>query len=633
MTTDTNIDGQLVASALTGDVKAFGRLVERHHGAVVAVAYAITRELATAEDIAQETFCTAWTGLGALRDPAAIRPWLCNIARNRSRNALRAQRRIASDEPSTLVDDAASVRDAMVDRETASEVQAALADVPETYREPLVLFYWEGQSIESVAETLAITAAAAQKRISRARGFIKETLTGRLAEVGRGRRTATVAAAAIVAVCSTRPVASAAGAPALAPSGAATGISLVKVLAAVAAVAVLALTVAAVTGHAPWQRDARTTEATTMAATTHAGSAAVAAPVPPNLAARAGSATPPKGGPGAQGRDRIRGGFGTPTAYELTVLDPMHVAVNLHGGASGVFLYEPPPPSPPFNRTLRGRVTDSAGAPIAYAVVLVGEQIRTSFDSVMADQGALTGADGTFNVVVHDDKAKLAVALHPKAGWSPRVAVAAGSDETTLAIKIPSPGSLVGRVTRGGSPIDAKLSVLPLDSNGFDLMLDTDTRGTFELPLLAPGRYRVSASAQQDIGGGSSPQTTQEITIASGAPTKLTLELAVGVLVVARVRAPADVKLATVEYTLVAGGGTFDVQSLRKLSREQKAHSYLLGGQDAGREAQFHDVQPGAYTLCVDARPDYDKPWPLVCRPLAVAADRTLLELDVDVKP
>ena len=53
----------MTASA-RGDVRAFGTLVERHHGAVVAVAFAITRDLALSEDIAQETFVVAWTRLG-----------------------------------------------------------------------------------------------------------------------------------------------------------------------------------------------------------------------------------------------------------------------------------------------------------------------------------------------------------------------------------------------------------------------------------------------------------------------------------------------------------------------------------------------------------------------------------------
>lgn len=628
--TDIAIDIELVRAALTGDVKAFGRLVERHHGAVVAVAYAITRNLASAEDIAQETFCTAWTGLGALRDPAAVRAWLCNIARNRSRNALRSPRHVVA-EPSELVDDTASVRDAMVDRETATAVQAALADVPEAYREPLVLFYWEGQSIESVADALAITSAAAQKRISRARAFLKEELASRLADVGRGRRSATVAAAAIVAVCSTRQVASA-GVPAASAWAGPAGVSLLaKLLVGATATAVLALVVLAATGNAPWQSSE---PSSTPIVAQKAGSATVSAPAQPTLAARPGSNATTPATPPVKGRKFLRGGFGTPGAYEVSTIDATTVAVNLTGGPSGVYLFEPHGAAPSFMRTIRGRVTDANGSPVAHAVVVVGERLETSFDSLMGEQGALTNADGTFNITTRNDKAKSAVALHPQQGWSPRVAIAAGADEVNLAIAIQKPGALVGKITRGDSPLDATVSVLAIDKQSFDIRLETDTRGTFELPLLPPGNYKVIAGALQQFAGGSSPPAIREVTVTSGSYTKLELDLPSGSLIVASVKPAGGVKLSTVEYTLVPGTGTYDVATLAKMARNFKARSYLLGGRDVDREAQFHDVVPGTYTFCVEARVDHDQPaWPLVCRPLKITADQPHVEVEIDVKP
>ena len=85
------------------ELSDLGRLVELHQGAVVAVAYATTRDLALAEDVAQETFVVAWNARERLRDATKLRPWLCGIARNLSRNALRARRREQhgdeSDEP------------------------------------------------------------------------------------------------------------------------------------------------------------------------------------------------------------------------------------------------------------------------------------------------------------------------------------------------------------------------------------------------------------------------------------------------------------------------------------------------------------------------------------------------------
>jgi RNA polymerase sigma factor (sigma-70 family) len=195
------------------DLGAFGSLVERHYTDVVAVAFAVTRDVAMAEDIAQETFITAWLSIDQLRDPSRVRPWLCGIARNRSKNALRRGNREVVAEGIEIESEGSALSE-LVDREACRAVGEALAALPANDREALVLYYWGEQSIADVAAGLAITEAAAQKRISRARKQLEQQILGRLDDTGRRRRGASAAAAAaIVAVLATRT--SARAAPAL----------------------------------------------------------------------------------------------------------------------------------------------------------------------------------------------------------------------------------------------------------------------------------------------------------------------------------------------------------------------------------------------------------------------------------
>src|ERR1051325_6155826 len=70
----------LVRAARRGDREAFGRLVERYSRAVVARQLGWTRDLAAAEDLAQETFLRAWQGLGRLEDLRAFGSWLLSIS-------------------------------------------------------------------------------------------------------------------------------------------------------------------------------------------------------------------------------------------------------------------------------------------------------------------------------------------------------------------------------------------------------------------------------------------------------------------------------------------------------------------------------------------------------------------------
>lgn len=171
-------DTALVARARAGDREAFGRLVARHQAAVSAVTYSGIGDLGLSEDLAQETFLAAWRSLGELREPEKLRAWLCGIARNLARNAFR---RRTADEP---LEGAAEVRapgptplEHTIAREEASQLARALADIPETYREPLVLFYRDGQSVAGVAAALALSEDAVKQRLARGRQLLREEVT------------------------------------------------------------------------------------------------------------------------------------------------------------------------------------------------------------------------------------------------------------------------------------------------------------------------------------------------------------------------------------------------------------------------------------------------------------------------
>src|SRR5262245_22910328 len=86
-------DPALVTASLNGDREAFTRIVTRYQALIASVAYCGTGNLAQSEDIAQETFVTAWKQLTALREPGKLRSWLCGIARLLTANARRQEQR------------------------------------------------------------------------------------------------------------------------------------------------------------------------------------------------------------------------------------------------------------------------------------------------------------------------------------------------------------------------------------------------------------------------------------------------------------------------------------------------------------------------------------------------------------
>ena len=178
--TAESTDAALVAGSLAGDREAFRQIVERHQTLVCSIAYCATGSLTLSEDLAQETFLAAWRQLPELRDPSKLRPWLCGIARFVVGKELRRQGRepVHDAEPLESVNELTTMELLPSERVINTEEQAILwhcvARVPEIYREPLVLFYRENQSIERVAEALELTEDAVAQRLARGRKLLQE---------------------------------------------------------------------------------------------------------------------------------------------------------------------------------------------------------------------------------------------------------------------------------------------------------------------------------------------------------------------------------------------------------------------------------------------------------------------------
>jgi len=170
-------DAELVKRIRRGKIDAFETLVARYQGLVCAVAFSGTGTRALSEEVAQETFLIAWRDRKLLKDPSKLRSWLCGIARNQSHAA---RRRVGKDGvalDSIDVDIPARqplAVDALSEAEEEALLWRALKNMPVIYREPLVLFYREDQSVSDVAAGLGLREVTVRKRLSRGREYLKE---------------------------------------------------------------------------------------------------------------------------------------------------------------------------------------------------------------------------------------------------------------------------------------------------------------------------------------------------------------------------------------------------------------------------------------------------------------------------
>jgi RNA polymerase sigma factor (sigma-70 family) len=176
---ETN-DADLVAESRDGSRDAFRQIVERYQTLICSLAYSATGNVSQSEDVAQETFLAAWTDIRSLREPNKLRAWLCGIVRNRIHSSLRREGREPAHDATPLEDahDSPSREalpsDQAISREEEAILWRSLERIPEIYREPLILFYREHQSIESVADALELSEDAVKQRLSRGRKLLQE---------------------------------------------------------------------------------------------------------------------------------------------------------------------------------------------------------------------------------------------------------------------------------------------------------------------------------------------------------------------------------------------------------------------------------------------------------------------------
>jgi RNA polymerase sigma factor (sigma-70 family) len=170
-------DAELVAASRNGNREAFGQIVRKYQSMISGLIYAACGDLHRSEDIAQETFISAWKSLSGLRDAAKLPGWLCQIARHRiadhfresSTQKVQLQEQLAETIPAEVPDQAMSA-------EEGEMLWRTLARIPQPYRETMVLYYRQGQSTADVAAAMETTDAGVRQRLARGRQMLRDEM-------------------------------------------------------------------------------------------------------------------------------------------------------------------------------------------------------------------------------------------------------------------------------------------------------------------------------------------------------------------------------------------------------------------------------------------------------------------------
>ncbi|NYT40971.1 sigma-70 family RNA polymerase sigma factor [Sphingomonas sp. R-74633] len=176
-------DGELAALAQAGRQTAYRELMNRHREAVYRVARSHTGDAEAALDITQQSFVAAFAALARYDGARPFKFWISRIAINKCRDwaRRRAVRRLLSfslpiDEAHDLADEAPSPETILSDREELRRTMAAIAALPASLKDTLILRTVEGMSQAETAGVLGISEKAVETRLYRARSKLEEKL-------------------------------------------------------------------------------------------------------------------------------------------------------------------------------------------------------------------------------------------------------------------------------------------------------------------------------------------------------------------------------------------------------------------------------------------------------------------------
>jgi RNA polymerase sigma-70 factor (ECF subfamily) len=167
--------------ARRGDQTAFGKLIEAYQRPVYNLAYRMLNNSGEAEEAAQEAFIRAYTRLHTYDPSHKFSTWMLSITSNYCIDLIRKRRALllSIDEPlpphPALMSDRQKGPEAQMEMsEQQDMVQSLLQELPEDYRQAVVLRYWHEMSYEEIAEMMDTSVSAIKSRLFRARRQLAE---------------------------------------------------------------------------------------------------------------------------------------------------------------------------------------------------------------------------------------------------------------------------------------------------------------------------------------------------------------------------------------------------------------------------------------------------------------------------
>lgn len=169
----TNFDDkELITKAKLGNSEAFGQLIDRYKNAVYGSAYARLGNFTDAQDIAQETFLTAFRKLSTLKKPERFGNWLYSIVKNKCYDHHQSQK-TKQELDKVRTEYFQDPEDEHNRRTLHRKIQQAIQKLPQIHREVVTLHYIQDYKLTEISSYLNIPIGTVKRRLSDARQKLK----------------------------------------------------------------------------------------------------------------------------------------------------------------------------------------------------------------------------------------------------------------------------------------------------------------------------------------------------------------------------------------------------------------------------------------------------------------------------
>ncbi|HKT47631.1 MAG TPA: sigma-70 family RNA polymerase sigma factor [Candidatus Acidoferrales bacterium] len=200
MRNDGANEANLIARIVAGETDLFHDLIRPYERMIYLTVFSVVRNETEAEEGAQEAFINAYRHLSSFRGDAKFSTWLVTIAINEGRKRLRQAKAAAEDSidapsdddkdftPAPLTDWREIPLETLERKEVREALRAAVAELPEIYREVFTLRDLEELNVEETAKALGISPTLVKVRLHRARIMLQKRLVPFLKTTAPARR-------------------------------------------------------------------------------------------------------------------------------------------------------------------------------------------------------------------------------------------------------------------------------------------------------------------------------------------------------------------------------------------------------------------------------------------------------------